>query len=212
MHASAVCLAIVVSGLLARPICALAQELPDVTYTLQIDCAQRGILNEGTRAPYSIVGVSDDGEVHSFTPEEVDRHRLTERDCLDGVAPFTLTGPFHGPRRITRFVIEFEALVGRRAHDALLLDSLQFTLTTPDFEDSMGWDEDGGDAWCLSAGPDDGPRDWRGKLFDGVCFPCIEFRLIPTADDSPIIDGDWRGTALPGYAECAAFEGEVGQD
>lgn len=191
---------------LAPPSGAAAQEAPDVTYTLELDCSQRGIIGEGTRAPYSISGVSDDGEIHSFTPEEGDRNRLTERDCLDGVAPFTLTGPFHGPRRVSRFVIEFDALVGRQARDALLIDSVGFTMTTPDFEDSMGWDEDAGDAWCLSGDSADAPRDWRGRLFDGVCYPCIEFRLIPASEDSPVLDGDWNATALPGYADCAALE------
>lgn len=61
-------LAIAALGLLARPTNASAQEPPDVTYTIEIDCSQRGIIGEGTRARYSIVGVSDDGTVSSFTP------------------------------------------------------------------------------------------------------------------------------------------------
>lgn len=175
-----------------------ADPVGDVTYVIEIDCSRRASLQEGTRALYTIVGLADNGEEHSFTPTDADMSRLTEADCVGGVAPFELTGPFTGDQRIGVFRIEL--LSGPFSEDALFLDSLQFTRIGPDYEDSMGWDEDGKYGWCLSFDPDDA---WRGITYDDMCFPCLEFSVIAETEDSPVIDGDWRRTAAPGYSACA---------
>jgi hypothetical protein len=180
----------------------------DIVYVLEIDCAHRGSLNEGTRAVYSIVGISDDGEEHSFTPEDADTNRLTEADCLGGVAPFELSGPFRGEKRIG--VILIELLNGQYATDALVLDSLQLTLVGLDIEDSMGWDENEGKGWCLSFDSNDSRRDWGRMVYDDECFPCLEFSLVaPSEDGPPVIDGDWKNTALPAYGECPPVEAPI---
>ena len=95
-------------------------------------------------------------------------------------------------------------LLGQYMEDALFLDSLEFAMIGPDIEDAMGWDEDGREGWCLSAAPNDRRGDWRGRIYEDVCFPCLEFSVVPLREDNPIVDGDWRHTAFPGYSECPA--------
>lgn len=187
---------------LLDPQAAPGQDPDEVTYWLEIDCARRGILNEGTRSFYSIVAFSDDDEAYSFSSDDTDDRRLTEQDCLDGVAPFVISLPETENIRHIRI----ELLNGQYMDDALFLDSLQLMLTGPEIEDSMGWGVDGGDGWCLSVDPDDSGRDWRGAVYDDECYPCLEFSLIPRTDEQPIVDGNWRRTALPAYSECAAVD------
>ena len=185
--------------LLTHPQAAPGQDLDEFTYWLDIDCARRGILNEGTRSLYSIVGISDDGEEYTFSSDDADDRRLTEQDCRSGVDPFAVS--LSEPVRMRH--IRIELLDGPYMDDALFLDFLRLTVAGPDLEDSIEWDVDGGAGWCLSADPDDSRRQWRDNVYDDQCYPCLEFSLIPVAsDEQPIIDGDWTGTALPAYSEC----------
>ena len=185
--------------LLTHPHAAPGQDPDDVTYWLDIDCAHGGILHEGTRSLYSIVGISDEGEEYSFSSDDADARRLTELDCLRGVAPFTVS--LSGPAKMRH--IRIELLDGQYMDDALFLDFLKLTVAGPELEDSIIWGVDGGDGWCLSADPDDSRRTWRGIVYDDQCYPCLEFSLISvTPDKQPIIDGDWSRTALPAYSEC----------
>lgn len=179
-------------------------DVPDrVTYWLDIDCARRGTVSEGTRSLYSIVGISDDEQEYSFISDDADAQRLREQDCLNGVAPFAVS--VEGPVKLRH--IRIELLNGQYQDDALYLDSLQLTVAGPDLDDSFAWGVDGGDGWCLSADPDDSRRDWSGIVYDGQCYPCLEFSLIPRGpDEQPIVDGDWKGTALPAYSECFAVD------
>ncbi len=189
--------------LLTHPQAASGQGLDEFTYWLEIDCARRGILSEGTRSLYSIVGISEDGEEYSFISDEVDDRRLTEQDCRSGVAPFAVSLP----ESVKMRHIRIELLEGPYMDDALFLDFLRFTITGADLEDSIEWDVDGGAGWCLSSNADDSQRRWRDNVYDDQCYPCLEFSLIPsTPDEQPIIDGDWTGTALPAYSECPVAE------
>jgi len=185
--------------LMAHPASAVSQVQDTVHYFVDIDCSARGITNDGTRSFYTIVGLSEEGEEISFTEDDADKQRLTNTDCLDGVPSFTLSLP--DSVTIRGFRIE---LLGQYMDDALFLDSLGFAMVGPDIEDAMGWDEDGREGWCLSAAPDDRRGDWRGRIYEDVCFPCLEFILIPAREDDPIVDGNWRRTAFPGYSECPA--------
>jgi len=192
----------------AHPVPAVGRAQDALTYTVVIDCSHGAIRREGTRARYTIIGVSEDGEEVPFTVDSTDMRRLTETDCRRGVAPFTPLEPLPDTVRIRRFQI---ALVGGRASsDALYLDSLQLTLAGPAVADSIAWDVDGGSGWCLSEDPGDGRGDWRHYLYDDRCSPCLEFSLVPLVEGDSIVDGDWRGTATPGYAECLPMESEAG--
>jgi len=173
---------------------------PDLVYSVLIDCSGVDLRQAGTRADYTIVGISERGEEVSFTPDAADTRRLTPEDCRRGVPPFSPSAALPDSSRIRRFQV---ALVpGRRSDDALFLDSLQLTLTGPQVADSMAWDVDGGDGWCLSEDPGDARGVWRGRIYDGRCYPCLEFSLLPQVEGDSIVDGDWRHTAAPGYAEC----------
>lgn len=195
--------ALATAFLLTHPQAAPGQDLAEFTYWLDIDCGRRGILNEGTRSLYSIVGILDDGEEYSFTPDDPDDRRLTEEDCRNGVAPFTVSLP----EPVNMRHIRIELLEGQYMDDALFLDFLRFTVRGPDLEDSIEWDVDGGAGWCLSADADDSQRQWRENVYDDQCYPCLEFSLIPsTTDGQPIIDGDWVETALPAYSECPSAD------
>ena len=203
------CLSLAAACLLVHPQAARGQDPDGVTYWLDIDCAHRGTLNEGTRSLYSITGISDDGEEYSFLSEDADERRLREQDCLAGVAPFAVSLP--GAVRL-RYV-RIELLNGQYMDDALFLDSLQLTVSGPDLEDSIAWGVDGGDGWCLSADPEDSGRDWQGMVYDNRCYPCLEFSLIPAAaDGEPVVYGDWRRTALPAYSECFDSSGDTGDE
>ena len=193
---------------LARPGPASGQAADTVNYTVTVDCAHGAIRREGTAASYEIVGLSETGEEVPFTADSVDMNRLTETDCRRGVAPFTTREPLPDSVRIRRFRI---ALLGsRRVSDALYLDSLQMSFGGPTASDSIAWDADGGSGWCLSQDPADGGGSWRHYLFDAVCSPCLEFSVVPKVEGDSIVDGDWRNTAAPGYAECSseAVEGD----
>ena len=185
----------------ALPASAVGQVQDTVHYFVDIDCSARGITNDGTRSLYSIVGISDDGEQVSFTEDDLDKQRLTNTDCQNGVPSFFVSLP--DTVRIRTFRIE---LLGQHMEDALFLDSLEFAMLGPDVEDAMGWGEDGKEGWCLSAAPNDRSGDWRGRVYEDVCFPCLEFTIAPLREDDPIVDGDWRRTAFPGYSECPAIE------
>lgn len=178
-----------------------------VTYTLDLDCSARGILSEGTKSPYSIVGISENGWISPFTRDEADMARLTEADCREGVAPFTLAGSFEGERRL--LAVQIELLPGQHVNDALYLDWVQLAVDGPELEDFMVWDTDGGRGWCLSGDPGDRGGDWRGRVHDGRCYPCLQFSLVPLGSgDESIVDGAWQRTARPGYSECYAAEPE----
>jgi hypothetical protein len=193
----------VAAACLLTPQTGRGQDTDDVTYWLDIDCSRRGTVSEGTRSLYSIVGISDDEQEYSFISNDADARRLREQDCLNGVVPFAVS--LAGPGRLRH--IRIELLNGQYQDDALYLDSLQLTVAGPDLEDSFGWDVDGGYGWCLSADPDDSRRDWSDIVYDGQCYPCLEFSLIPRApDEQPIVDGNWKGTALPAYSECFAVD------
>jgi hypothetical protein len=186
-----------VCATVAMPSSAAGQVPDTVHYFVDIDCSARGITNDGTQSLYNIIGLSDDGEEISFTENDLDKQRLTNSDCLDGVPSFFLSLP--DSVRIRTFRIE---LLGQHMDDALFLDSLEFAMLGPDVEDAMGWDVDGKEGWCLSAAPNDRSGDWRGRIYEDICFPCLEFSIVPLREDEPIVDGDWRRTAFPGYAEC----------
>lgn len=176
----------------------------DLVYSVLIDCSGVDIRHSGTRADYTIVGLSVHGEEISFAPEAADARRLTREDCRRGVPPFSPSEALADTSRIRRFQI---ALVpGRRTDDALFLDSLQLTLTGPQVADSMAWDVDGGDGWCLSEDPGDARGAWQGRVYDGRCYACLEFSLLPQAEGDSIVDGDWRHTAAPGYTECVTAD------
>jgi len=193
--------------LLARPHGAAAQQPDTVSYSIAIDCAHGAIRREGTQATYEIVGVSETGEEFSFMPDSTDMRRLTERDCRDGVIPFTTREVLPDTVHIWRFRI---GLIGRRAtSDALYLDSLQLTLRSATIADSLAWDVDGGSGWCLSEDPDDASGDWRHWVYDGRCYPCLQFSVLPSVEGDSIIDGAWNETAAPGYGECPAEEEET---
>lgn len=194
--------ALAAAGLSMSPEAASGQDTDVVTYRLDIDCNHRRALNEGTRSIYSIVGISDDGEEFSFVSDDADAQRLGDQDCATGVAPFAVS--VSGPARIRH--IRIELLDGQFMDDALFLDSLQLTVAGPDLNDSIGWGTAGGDGWCLSMDPDDIRGHWRDIVYDSQCYPCLEFSLIPVADESPIVDGDWSGTALPAYSDCPAVD------
>lgn len=186
----------------------IEQPRDSVVYTLDLDCSARGILNEGTNSLYSIVGIAESGSIFPFTREDADMARLTEADCSAGVAPFTVTGTFEGPERL--LAIQIELLPGDAADDALYLDWVQLALDGPDLEDFIVWDVDGGLGWCLSADPADRRGDWRGRVHDRRCYPCLQFSLLPVgAGDESIVEGDWRRTARPVYAECYAGDREL---
>lgn len=200
----AVTLVIVCLCLVPSPRLAFGQAPDTINYTVTIDCAHGAIRREGTAAAYTITGLSVNGEEVPFTADSLDMNRLTESDCRRGVVPFTTREPLPDTVRIRRFQI---ALAGsRRVSDALYLDSLQVSLGGPAVADSIAWDVDGGRGWCLSSDPADGSGGWRHYLFDASCSPCLEFSLVPSVEGDSIVDGDWRNTAVPAYAECLPEE------
>jgi hypothetical protein len=185
---------------------ASAQQPDTVSYSIAIDCAHGAIRREGTATMYQIVGVSDNGEEYSFTPDSTDMRRLTGNDCRYGVAPFTTSEALSDSVRIRRFRIGL--IGGQYREDALFLDSLQLTMRGPLIADSLAWDVDGGSGWCISHDPDDARGEWRHWVYDGQCYPCLEFSLLPRVEGDSIIDGEWKETAAPGYGECPAEEEE----
>jgi hypothetical protein len=194
------------SILLTLPQVAIGQDADEFTYWLEIDCFRSGFSNEGTRSDYMITGTSDDGVDYAFNYEEPDAQRLTDRNCVSGVAPFTVSFP----ERVSLRHIRIELLEGQFMDDALFLDFLHLAVVGPDLEDSIEWGANGADGWCLSADPDDSGGRWRGLVYDDVCYPCLEFSLVPiTSDEQPIIDGDWSGTAVAVYSECPLAEGST---
>ena len=204
IHARFATLLLAVPCLLARPDAAGAQQSDTLNYSIAIDCEHGAIRSEGTQSAYEIVGVSAGGEEFSFTPDSTDMRRLTVSDCRRGVAPFTTREALPDSVRIRRFRI---GLIGGRARqDALFLDSLQLTLGGPSVADSLAWDVDGGKGWCISHDPGDADGRWRHWTYDGRCYPCLEFSVLPRVDGDSIIDGNWRETAAPGYGECPAPE------
>jgi hypothetical protein len=194
-----------VCATMALPAAAVGQVADTVHYFIDVDCSARGITNDGTQSLYNIIGLSEEGEEISFTENDLDKQRLTNADCQEGVPSFYVSLP--DSVRIRAFRIE---LLGQHMDDALFLDSLEFAMIGPDVEDAMGWDEDGREGWCLSATPHDRRGDWRGRIYEDVCFPCLEFTVAPLREDDPIVDGDWRRTAFPGYAECPVPDDEEG--
>lgn len=192
--------------LLVRPGTAPAQQPDTVSYTIAIDCAHGAIRSEGTATPYEIVGVSESGEEYSFTPDFTDMRRLTGDDCRYGIRPFTTLEALPDSVRIRRFRIGL--IGGQVRRDALFLDSLQLTMRGPLIADSLAWDVDGGSGWCISHDPDDGRGDWRHWVYDGQCYPCLEFSVLPRVEGDSIVDGDWKDTAVPGYGECPAADEE----
>ena len=192
--------------LLVGPGAALAQQPDTVSYSIAIDCAHGAIRREGTATSYEIVGVSESGEEFSFTPDSTDMRRLTGDDCRHGVAPFTTFEALPDSVRIRRFRIGL--IGGQVRQDALFLDSLQLTMRGPLVADSLAWDVDGGKGWCISHDPDDASGDWRHWVYDGQCYPCLEFSVLPRIEGDSIVDGAWKETAAPGYGECPAEEDE----
>lgn len=191
------------------PDVASAQTSDTVSYTVTIDCDHGAIRREGTQATYEIVGLSEGGEEYSFTPDSADMRRLTGRDCRRGVRPFTTAEPLPDSVHIRRFRIEFVE-GGSHVNDALYLDSLQLTLGSPALADSLAWDVDGWDGWCVSGDPQDAVGSWREYLFEPRCYPCLEFSLLPAVEGEPIVDGAWRETAVPGYSECLRSAVDLG--
>ena len=194
---------------LGQPGAAPAQVADTVSYVVAIDCHHGAILHEGTRAEYTLVGVSETGIEYSFTPDSADMRRLTVGDCRRGIRPFTTAEPLPASVRIRRIRIEFVG--GRDANDALYLDSLQLTLGSATVRDSIAWDVDGWDGWCVSAETDDADGSWREYLYEPRCYPCLEFSVLPAVEGEPIVDGRWRETAVPGYSECLPLDPEAGE-
>ena len=186
--------------LLAWPDAAGAQQSDTLNYFIAIDCEHGAIRGEGTQTAYEIAGVSASGEVFSFTPDSTDMRRLTGGECRHGVAPFTTVEALPDSVRIRRFRIGL--IGGGVRQDALFLDSLQLTLGGPSVADSLAWDVDGGKGWCISHDPGDADGDWRDWVYDGRCYPCLEFSVLPRVEGDSIIDGHWKETAAPGYGEC----------
>jgi len=197
---------IVGAFLLVRPGTAPAQQPDTVSYSIAIDCSHGAIRREGTATRYEIIGVSESGEEYSFTPDSTDMRRLTGNDCRYGVAPFTTSEVLPDSVRIRRFRIGL--IGGQVRRDALFLDSLQLTMRSPVVTDSLAWDVDGGAGWCISHDPGDASGDWRHWVYDGQCYPCLEFSVLPRVEGDSIVDGEWKETAAPGYGECPAEEGE----
>ena len=123
------------------------------------------------------------------------------------MAPFTTHEPLPDTVRIRRFRIGL--VVGRATSDALFLDSLQLTLRGPAVADSIAWDVDGGSGWCLSEDPNDASGDWRHWVYDGRCYPCLQFSVLPRFEGDSVIEGEWGETAAPAYGECPVPDEET---
>ena len=95
--------------LLTLPQVAIGQDADEFTYWLEIDCSRSGFSNEGTRSDYMITGTSDVGVDYAFNYEEPDAQRLTDRNCVSGVAPFKISFP----ERVSLRHIRIELLEGR---------------------------------------------------------------------------------------------------